>query len=123
MADDDQNRISSLPEGILHRILSRLPTVTAVRTSVMSKRGRLSLGFHLSDLVFPMKFRRNVSPPLPNVKHIKIKVQKLEMKPKLRNSVRWMAPFAETLSVKEEPGYFNRQNLEFARKVSVHLYC
>lgn len=40
MADDDQDRISSLPEGILHGKLSRLPSVTAVRTSVLSKRWR-----------------------------------------------------------------------------------
>lgn len=53
------------------------------------------------------------------MKHIKVKVQKLETKSKLRNSVRWQAPVAETLSVKEEPWHFNRQNLEFASKVSV----
>ncbi|GMN40570.1 hypothetical protein TIFTF001_009806 [Ficus carica] len=66
------------------------------------------------DLIFPKKFWCNASPPLRNVKHIKVKVQKLETKSKLRNSVRWMPPFVETLSVKEEPGYFNRQNLDFS---------
>lgn len=58
--------------------------------------------------------RENVRAPLPNVKNLEIKVQKLESrKLKTKKSVRWMAPFLETLSVKEEPDYERLQQLDF----------
>ncbi|GMN46530.1 hypothetical protein TIFTF001_015711 [Ficus carica] len=68
------------------------------------------------DLRFPKKVRENVRAPLPNVKNLEIKVQKLESrKLKTKKSVRWMAPFLETLSVKEEPDYERLQRLDFDR--------
>ncbi|KAF3457988.1 hypothetical protein FNV43_RR02650 [Rhamnella rubrinervis] len=62
---------------------------------------KMSLSVREEEIIFSRNVRNTCSPPLPNLKYLKLKIPDNELKRKsdLEDSVSWCAPSLETLEI------------------------
>ncbi|KAF3457033.1 hypothetical protein FNV43_RR01690 [Rhamnella rubrinervis] len=73
---------------------------------------KMMLRIDEQEIIFPRNIRNTCSPPLPNLKHLKLKIRReLKTKSELEDSVYWCAPSLETLEL-DVMEYCNRKHLK-----------